>query len=83
MTTNGAVKVSPVDVVVSKGGVEERKEFGRDSGVKGETRAFAEAVAKGVADARLTPQEALKDLAILQGLLESGEAGGAIKSIQE
>ena len=81
VTTNGAVKVSPVDVVVTSKAGEERKEFARDSGVKAEVKAFAEAVARGSADERLSPREALRDLVVLQGLLESGEAGGAAKAI--
>lgn len=82
VTTNGSVKVSPVDVIVSKGGKEERTEFARDFGVKAEVKAFAEAVEKGGEDERLSPREALKDLVVLQGLLESGEAGGAVKAVE-
>ena len=82
VTTNGSVKVSPVDVVVSGKGGEERKEFARDAGVKAEVRAFAEAVEKGSEGERLSPQEALGDLVVLQGLLESGEVGGAVKAVR-
>lgn len=82
VTTTGAVKVSPVDVVVSGKGGEEKKEFARDAGVKAEVRAFAEAVGRGSGDERLSPREALGDLVVLQGLLESGEAGGAVKAVQ-
>lgn len=82
VTTEGSVRVSPVDVVVSKGGTEERSEFSRDPGVKAEVRAFAEAVGRGESDDRLSPQEALRDLVVLQGMLESGEAGGAVKGVE-
>lgn len=82
VTTNGSVRVSPVDVVVTKGAKEVRTEFERDSGVKGEVRAFAEAVERGSGDERLSPREALRDLFVLQGLLESGEKGGAVKTVE-
>lgn len=81
VTTNGSVKVSPVDVVVKSKNGEERTEFKREWGVKAEARAFAEAI-QGKADARLSPEEALRDLEVLQGLLESGEAGGAVKAVE-
>lgn len=83
VTTEGSVKVTPVDVVTARrGAAEEKKEFGRDSGVKAEVRAFAEGIGSGVLDARLSPEEALKDLTVLQGLLESGEEGGAVKAVE-
>ncbi len=81
VTTNGSVKVSPVDVVVNSKKGQERTEFARDSGVKAEVRAFAGAIG-GEGDARLSPGEALRDLAVLQGLLESGEAGGAVQTVE-
>lgn len=80
VTTKGSVTVSPVDVVVKSKDGEQRTEFARDSGVKAEVRAFAGAI-EGRADERLSPREALRDLEVLQGLLESGEAGGAVKPI--
>lgn len=81
VTTNGSVKVSPVDVVVNSSKGEEKSAFARDSGVKAEVRAFAEAI-KGEGDERLSPREALGDLVVLEALLKSGEAGGAVKTVE-
>ncbi|ROT42049.1 NAD(P)-binding protein [Sodiomyces alkalinus F11] len=89
VTTEGSVTMTSSEVtVVRRGGgdggaqVVEKTQFGRDSGVKAETEAFAASIARGGVDARQTPLEALKDLQILEGLLESGAAGGAVKAIQ-
>ncbi|ERT03209.1 uncharacterized protein SPSK_09471 [Sporothrix schenckii 1099-18] len=46
-----------------------------DFGVVSEVAAFAASVAAGQADPQQSPQEALKDLALLQALLESGPTG--------
>ncbi|KAL2760945.1 hypothetical protein ACRALDRAFT_2096640 [Sodiomyces alcalophilus JCM 7366] len=88
VTTEGSVTMTPSEVTVVRRGddggaqVVEKTQFGRDSGVKAETEAFAASIALGEVDARQTPQEALKDLQILEGLLESGAAGGAVRAIE-
>ncbi|KAK4159982.1 oxidoreductase-like protein [Cladorrhinum sp. PSN259] len=88
ITTNGIVTWSPdtVKVVARKsdgsGEKEEvTKEFDWSSGVKAEVAAFAQAIEEGQISALQTPEEALKDLDILQRLLESGDAGAALKTI--
>lgn len=90
VTTRGSVVWTPTEVrtVTRKaagGGagetVEERREFPYDTGVKPEVDAFAAAIAAGELDERQTPLEALRDLEILQGLLESGAGGALVKTI--
>lgn len=85
VTTNGSVRLTPGVVNVTRKGpdgekVEETKTFEFNSGVKAEVAAFAQSITNGKVDARQAPSEALKDLEILQALLESGEDSGAIKS---
>ncbi|KAK1759840.1 hypothetical protein QBC47DRAFT_373165 [Echria macrotheca] len=87
LTTAGSVVWTPVSVTTvvknEKGEmVEEVKEFKAGStGVDREVVAFGEAIRRGSLEARQTPAEALKDLEIVQGLLESGEAKGAVKNV--
>jgi predicted dehydrogenase len=88
VTTNGVVSWNPTEVKTvarkgdgSEGTVEEKKEFLYSSGVTAEVGAFAKALEVGAIDALQSPVEALKDLEILQRLLESGAAGAAVKSI--
>ncbi|KAK3303720.1 oxidoreductase-like protein [Chaetomium strumarium] len=88
VTTNGAVTWNPTEVktVAGKGDgssekVEEKKEFTYSSGVKAEVAAFAKAIEAGKVNALQTPSEALKDLEILQRLLESGAGGATVKTI--
>lgn len=81
VTTNGSVKFSPVDVLVSSSTGEETKELMRDSSIKAKGRAFAEAI-RGKADKSLSLREALRDLVGFQGLLESGEAKGAVQAME-
>lgn len=85
VTTNGSVRLTPGVVNVTRKGpddekVEETKTFEFNSGVKAEVAAFAQSITDGKVDARQAPSEALKDLEILQALLESGEDFGAIKT---
>jgi predicted dehydrogenase len=83
VTTKGVVSWNPAEVktVTSKG--EEKKEFSSSNfGVTAEVAAFAEAIKAGRIDDLQSPQEALKDLEILQRLLESGAGeGAAVKTI--
>ncbi|KAK3291201.1 oxidoreductase-like protein [Chaetomium fimeti] len=77
VTTKGVVSWNPVEVktVTSQG--EEKKEFASSSGVTPEVAAFAEAITAGKISDLQSTQEALKDLEILQRLLESGAGEGA------
>lgn len=86
VTTNGAVLWSPTEVKTvarQADGTEktETKEFAYSSGVKAEVAEFASAIEAGKLDVRQTPAEALKDLEILQRLLESGAGNAAVKAI--
>jgi predicted dehydrogenase len=88
ITTEGSVDWDTKDVTVVRRGasdekVESRKAFGFDSGVKLEVSSFAKSIGPdGVPDPLQTPEEALKDLQILQALLESGEAKGSLKTLE-
>ena len=74
----GTVTVSRGRVTVKKDGQEEVKDFPDEgSGVKQEVKAWAEAVAKGVENPQQSPEEALKDLELLEASLKSGENGGS------
>ncbi|KAK5189615.1 hypothetical protein LTR96_009416 [Exophiala xenobiotica] len=86
-TNKGSVSVSPVSVkVVRKDAegkkVEEEETFAFGAGVKAEVEAFAASIESGTPDPRQTPQQALGDLIVLQGLLESGENKGAVKTVK-
>lgn len=87
VTTNGAVRFSPREVTVTTRGadgarVDEVHSFeSSGTGVKAEAVTFAESIEAGRIDSRLSPQEALKDLRIVQALLESGESLGAVKPV--
>ncbi len=85
VTTNGAVVWSPTEIksVARKGGekAEESKQFPYSSGVKPEVAAFGQAIDAGKLDVLQSPAEALKDLEILQRLLESGAGGAAVQAI--
>ncbi|SPO01908.1 related to dehydrogenases and related proteins [Cephalotrichum gorgonifer] len=85
-TKNGSVSVTPFEVVITTKGENgekkvDTKKFDRDFGVPSEVKAFAAAIGAGKADDKQSPEEALKDLEILEALLESGKAGGAVKTI--
>lgn len=82
ITTKGVVTWTPTEVKTVAGKQDEKsKSFDYNSGVKTEVAAFEKAIAAGKADPLQTPQEALKDLEILQGLLESGAGGAALTTI--
>ena len=88
VTTEGAVTWGPTEVksVARKGdgseeNVEDKKEFPYSSGVTAEVGAFAKGIEAGKLDVLQTPAEALKDLEILQRLLESGAGGASVKTI--
>ena len=74
----GTVSVSRGKVTVVKDGKEDVKEFPDDgNGVKPEIVAWAEGLENGKSNARQAPEEALKDLQLLEAILKSGEKGGA------
>lgn len=88
VVTTGSVNYSPmVTKVIRKGAdgakVEESLPGGMDPGVGAEIKAFREGIARGALDARQSPQEALRDLLVIQALLESGEANVALQMISQ
>lgn len=88
VTTRGAVTLTPTAVTsswVEEGGgdkKEDQKEFTFSAGVKPEIVAFGASLAEGVVDPRQSPQQALKDLAILEALLASADKGGAPLTVE-
>lgn len=78
----GTVVVSRGKVVVRRKGEdgesrEEVKEFPDEgSGVKQEVAAWAESLVSGKRDEMQSPEEALKDLEVVEACLKSGEEGG-------
>lgn len=85
VTTNGAVAMSPSEVVVSTNDQRTTKNktfrFPPGSGVRKEVAAFAESVHTKEPNPRGSPDQAYDDLKLLQGMLESGEEEGAAKRI--
>ncbi|KAA8900173.1 hypothetical protein FN846DRAFT_959389 [Sphaerosporella brunnea] len=67
--------------VKDREGNEEVKEFLDDRGIKEEFAAFAEGVRKGELHPDQTPEEALKDLELIEKLLLSGEKDGETMTI--
>ena len=55
--------------------------FGPGNGVRKELVAFAENIYTKEPNPRGSPEQAYYDLKLLQGMLESGEEGGAAKKI--
>lgn len=87
VTTKGSVLWTPVSVKVVKDAslmarTEQTRGFGQSTGVVEEMAAFAAAIEQGRLDERQTPVEALRDLEVLQRLLESGEENGAVKVVE-
>ena len=80
----GSIVMEPKKVVVSgpSGDVIETKEFERTSGVSEEVAAWAQALQKGEADARQSPEEALADLEFLEKMFRSGEQEGAVQKYE-
>ncbi|KAL5377487.1 hypothetical protein DPSP01_009823 [Paraphaeosphaeria sporulosa] len=74
----GTVTVSRGKVTVVKDGKEETKEFPEEgNGVKQEIAAWGKALGEGKPDPRQSAEEALRDLQVLEAMLQSGEKGGA------
>lgn len=72
--TKALLRVGRGYVEIERGGEVERRETARVDGVKNELAAFIAAVCGGVAHIN-TPEEALRDVAIIEALLTSGAAG--------
>ncbi|KAI5843728.1 hypothetical protein BZA05DRAFT_410471 [Tricharina praecox] len=68
----GKVTVRPSE----KGAQEEVKTISGNSSVKEELMAFAKGVLKGEIDGRQTPEEAWRDLELIEKMLQSGEKNG-------
>jgi len=67
-----------VSVFDAEGKEVEKKDFpaGPSPGVHAEVAAFAQAVRSGKAEERASPLEALRDLALVETILDSGDQGG-------
>jgi predicted dehydrogenase len=84
VTTKGSVTVTPTEVTVTmkdEGGnkLELKKNFAFSAGVKPEIEAFGKSINAGNVDSKQSPENALKDLEILEGMLRSGEKGTILK----
>lgn len=75
---NGTVTVSKGKVVLTQDGNEHVHEFPEEgNGVKQEVAAWARSLVDGQANPAQSPEEALKDLEIIEACIQSGEKGGA------
>lgn len=86
VTTNGAMTFNPVKMKVvrkSANGENSEEEFDvvMDSGVPAEIEAFGKGISRGALDDRQTTKEAFTDVLLMQKMLESGKAGGAVQSV--
>lgn len=81
----GTVHVSRGKVVVKRSGEEEQtKEFPDEgNGVKQEIKAWAESLEQGKRNEMQSPEEALKDLEILEACLRSGENEGSPVELEQ
>ncbi len=68
--------------VLAGGGEGKKKDFVYENGVPAEIEAFGRSLVTGKADPRQAPMEAIKDLEILEAILQSGENNGALKKIE-
>lgn len=78
VTTKGVVGWNPTEARTGSG---EKKEFVYSSGVTAEVAAFAKAIAEAKLEALQTPEEALGDLQVLEGLLVSGAGGATVQAV--
>ncbi|KAL9127822.1 MAG: hypothetical protein Q9217_003382 [Psora testacea] len=88
VTGQGAVTLMPTRVTVltrndDHNVVTVTRDFPADSGVKRELAVYAKGIEAGKIDPRGTPEEALMDLKVMQGILESGEEGGIVKAVTQ
>ncbi|KAL0469561.1 NAD-binding Rossmann fold oxidoreductase [Neurospora intermedia] len=82
VTTQGSVYWNPTQIKTKTKEGEKTEEFEKSTGVKVEMAAFAKAIENGQLEKEQTPEEALKDLEVVQRLLESGEAKGVVKAVE-
>lgn len=81
-TTRGSVSVTPTAVVVTDVERKEvQKEFQFSSGVAQELEGFVTSIQTGKLDARGAPEEAERDLAIIESMLTSAQEGGQVKHL--
>ncbi|KAF2026872.1 NAD(P)-binding protein [Setomelanomma holmii] len=80
----GSVHVGRGKVTVTKDGkVVEEKEFKDEgSGVKQEVKAWAESLESGNWKEEQSPEEALRDLEVIEAALKSGEQGGEVVELK-
>ncbi|KAL9101209.1 MAG: hypothetical protein Q9163_003511 [Psora crenata] len=85
VTNHGAVTIDPwrvVSTMSARDGRESVYDFLQlDNGVQREIGVFAKGILAREIEARGTPQEALMDLKVMRGILESGEEGGMVKRV--
>lgn len=85
ITTVGAVLIRPTQVVVSTkdGGklVETKHELQMTFGVKEEIAEFARSIRSQKLDRRISPQETLADLQLLEAMFKSAMSGGNVQSV--
>ncbi|KAK3342560.1 hypothetical protein B0H65DRAFT_223273 [Neurospora tetraspora] len=82
VTTQGSVYWNHNQVKTKTKEGEKTDEFEKSTGVKEEMVAFAKAIEKGETEKYQTPEEALRDLEVVQRLLESGEGKGVVKTVE-
>ncbi|KAK3492770.1 uncharacterized protein B0T23DRAFT_317220 [Neurospora hispaniola] len=82
VTTQGSVYWNPTQIKTKTKEGEKTEEFEKSTGVKEEMAAFAKAIENGQTEKEQTPEEALKDLEVVQRLLESGEGKGIVKAVE-
>ncbi|KAI1380607.1 oxidoreductase family protein [Hypoxylon crocopeplum] len=82
----GVVKAEGAKVVTVRGlgkdAVTEEKVFEKSSGVKEEVHAWAESILSGVPNPNQTPELALGDLELMEGMLTSGDQDGARQKLE-
>ena len=86
ITTTGAVTFSPVKMKVvrrlpSGEHSEEESDVIMDSGVPAEIEAFGRGIARGNLDDRQSTAQGFDDVLVMQKMLESGKAGGALQTV--
>jgi len=86
VTDKGSVVLRPKEIIVSTkdaAGIqcETKENLDMTFGVKEEMAAFTAGIKQGKLDPRMTPEEALEDLKLLEAMLKSGEAGGQVVNI--
>jgi predicted dehydrogenase len=87
VTEKALLTLSPVSISIkSKDGQDQMKEsqetFPMTWGVKEEVAAFGKSIESNELDPRLCPEEALKDLKLLEAMFESGECGGGLVKVE-